>query len=144
MKKMVISVVKVARILFVCVENTGRSQMAEAFLRRHAPHICAASAGTVPRSTVNPVVADAMGEVGIDIRGNTPKHLTQDMIDGSTVINMGCVDHDTCPALFAKNIMDWQIPDPKGRALEEVREIHDHIESKIRELADELGCEREQ
>ncbi len=57
---------------------------------------------------------------------------------------MGCVDHDTCPALFAKNIRDWQIPEPKGRALEDVREIRDHIESKIRELADELGCEREQ
>ena len=82
LKKAVISVVKAARILFVCVENAGRSQMAEAFLRRHAPHICAASAGTVPRSTVNPVVADAMDEVGIDIKGNTPKRLTQDMIDG--------------------------------------------------------------
>ncbi len=57
---------------------------------------------------------------------------------------MGCVDHDTCPALFAKNIRDWQIPEPKGRALEDVREIRDHIESKIRELADELGCERKQ
>ena len=135
--------VKAARILFVCVENAGRSQMAEAFLRRHAPHICAASAGTVPRSAVNPVVADAMDEVGIDIKGNTPKRLTQDMIDGSTVINMGCVDRDACLALFTKNIRDWQIPDPKGRTLEEVMEIRDHIESKIRELADELGCERE-
>lgn len=127
------------RVLFVCVENAGRSQMAEAFMRRHAPHMRAASAGTMPGRAVNPAVADAMAEVGIDVGGNVPRRLDPGMARGAVVVGMGCADGDTCPAVQARAYLDWKIPDPKGKTLGEVRKIRDQIESRVRELIRELG-----
>ena len=126
-------------ILFVCVENAGRSLMAEAFMRRHAPHVAVASAGTRPAGRPNGVVVQAMREVGIDV-AKTPQALTGGMIDSSSrVVNMGCIDKEACPALFVDGVDDWGIPDPKGRSIEEVRKIRDLIEARVRDLAERLG-----
>ena len=121
------------KILFVCVENAGRSQMAEAFFRKYMPKgFEAISAGTKPNTQVNPIVSQAMNEIGIDIENQIPKYISQQIIDESEkAINMGCVDKESCPALFMKDILDWQIPDPKGKSIEEVRKIRDQIKAKV-------------
>jgi arsenate reductase (thioredoxin) len=121
------------KILFVCVENAGRSQMAEAFFRKYMPKgFEAISAGTKPSTQVNPIVLQAMKEIGIDIENQTPKHISQQIISESEkTINMGCMDKESCPALFMKDILDWQIPDPKGKSIEEVRKIRDQIKTKV-------------
>ena len=121
------------KILFVCVENAGRSQMAEAFFKKYMPKgFEAISAGTNPSTQVNPIVSQVMNEIDIDIENQTPKHISQQIIDESEkAINMGCVDKESCPALFMKNILDWQIPDPKGKSIEEVRKIRDQIKAKV-------------
>jgi protein-tyrosine-phosphatase len=125
------------KILFVCVENAGRSQMAEAFFRKHAPDkFYASSAGTKPISKVNSVVVEAMKEVGINIQDNIPKSLTNEMLSDSMAVNMGCMDKESCPAL--KDVLDWSIPDPKGKPIEEVRKIRDQIEFKVMELVKKL------
>ena len=124
------------KILFVCVENAGRSQMAEAFFRKYAPEkFLVSSAGTKPSTQINPVVVQVMNEVGIDIENNIPKHLSNEMLDDSTTaVNMGCMDKETCPALFVKDVLDWNISDPKGKPIEDVRRIRDQIETKVKEL----------
>lgn len=121
------------KILFVCVENAGRSQMAEAFFRKYVSKgFEAISAGTKPSAQVNPIVLQAMKEIGIDIENQTPKNISQQIIDESEqAINMGCIDNESCPALFMKDVLDWQIPDPKGKSIEEVRKIRDQIEIKV-------------
>ena len=121
------------KILFICVENAGRSQMAEAFFRKYMPKgFEAISAGTKPSTKVNPIVLQAMKEIGIDIENQTPKHISQQIISESDkAINMGCMDKESCPALFMKDILDWQIPDPKGKSIEEVRKIRDQIKTKV-------------
>ena len=121
------------KILFVCVENAGRSQMAEAFFRKYMPRgFEAISAGTKPSAQVNPIVSQAMNELGIDIENQTPKPISQQIISESEkAINMGCIDKESCPALFMKDILDWQIPDPKGKPIEEVRKIRDQIKTKV-------------
>ena len=121
------------KILFVCVENAGRSQMAEAFFRKYmSKGFEAISAGTKPSMHVNPIVLQAMKEIGIDIENQTPKNISQQIIDESEqAINMGCIDNESCPALFMKDVLDWQIPDPKGKSIEEVRKIRDQIEIKV-------------
>jgi len=121
------------KILFVCVENAGRSQMAEAFFRKYMPKgFEAISAGTKPSTQVNPIVLQAMKEINIDIENQTPKNISQQIIDESEMaINMGCIDKESCPALFVKDILDWQIPDPKGKPIEEVRKIRDQIKTKV-------------
>lgn len=121
------------KILFVCVENAGRSQMAEAFFRKYMPKgFEAISAGTKPSTHVNPIVLQAMKEIGIDIENQTPKHISQQIIDESEkAINMGCIDKESCPVLFMKNTVDWQILDPKGKSIEEVRKIRDQIKAKV-------------
>jgi protein-tyrosine-phosphatase len=121
------------KILFVCVENAGRSQMAEAFFRKYMPKgFEAISAGTKPSTQVNPIVLQAMKEIGIYIENQTPKHISQQIISESEkAINMGCIDKESCPALFMKDILDWQIPDPKGKSIEEVRKIRDQIKTKV-------------
>ncbi len=129
------------RVLFVCVENAGRSQMAEAFAARYG--LSAASAGTLPSETVNPSVVEAMREVGIDISSNRPRLLTKEMIDASAlVVTMGCSVEDVCPrpliAKMRKKLMDWHIEDPKGKSIENVREIRKEIEDKVRSLASEI------
>jgi arsenate reductase len=120
--------------LFVCVHNAGRSQMAEAFAKRRG--LKAASAGTVPASSVNPAVVQAMKEKGIDISSSTPKLLTPEMIDDATLVfTMGCSVEEVCPrpmlAKMQKKLVDWKIEDPKGKTLEEVRNIRDEVESKV-------------
>ena len=127
------------KILFVCVENAGRSQIAEAFFRKYAPKkFQAISAGTNPGTEVNPIVVEAMKEVGIDI-SQKPKSLSNDMIENSfQTVNMGCMNKEQCPALFVNDVLDWGIDDPKGKSLDEVRIIRDQIKSKILELIKQL------
>ena len=127
-------------ILFVCVENAGRSQMAEGFFRKHAPEgYEPISAGTKPTSQINPVVIQAMSEVGIDIRQQKPKDITEDMMRNSTkIVNMGCMDKSFCPTLFIPNLIDWGMEDPKGKSIEQVREIRDDIEQRVIHLVADL------
>ena len=124
------------KVLFVCVENAGRSQMAEAFGRAYG--LEASSAGTVPAEKVNPLVVQIMKERGISLPGK-PKTLTQDMIrEADLVVTMGCSVQQVCPKpmieQMEKKLVDWQIEDPKGKSIEEVKEIASQIESKVLEL----------
>lgn len=124
-------------ILFVCVENASRSQMAEGFFNKYAPRgFCAVSAGTKPAGQINPLALQAMKEVGIDIGLQKSKMITDNMIRNSAKsINMGCMDRSDCPLLFLNNPVDWSIKDPKDRPIETIREIRDEIERRVRELA---------
>lgn len=127
-------------ILFVCVENAGRSQMAEGFFNKYAPKgYRAVSAGTKPAGQVSPLAVQAMKEAGIDIGRQRSKIITDDMIRGSAkAVNMGCMDRSDCPLLFLNNPLDWGVEDPKGRPIEEVRKIRDEIERRVKELAENL------
>ena len=127
-------------VLFVCVENAGRSQMAEGFFRKYAPAgYSAVSAGTRPAGNVNPVVMEAMKEVGIDIGTQKSKMITDEMVRGSVkAVNMGCMDRAECPVLFLNNPVDWGIEDPKGKNIERVRIIRDEIERRVIELVKDL------
>ena len=124
-------------VLFVCVENAGRSQMAEGFFRKYLPRgYMTLSAGTKPVSKINPLVVDVMKEVGIDISNQKSKEITEDMMRNSTkIVNMGCMDKSFCPTLFIPNLIDWGIEDPKGKSIEQVREIRDEIDGRVRHLA---------
>ena len=128
------------KILFVCVENAGRSQMAEIFFKKYAPKgYEAISAGTKPTPEVNPIAVEAMKEIGIDLGKQKPKVLTNEIIKDSILsVNMGCMDRTECPAVFMKNSVDWNIEDPKGEPIEKVREIRDNIEQKVRQLCKTL------
>ena len=123
-------------VLFVCVQNAGRSQMAEGFFRKYAPKgLETISAGTVPTSQINPIAVEAMKEVGIDISSQKPKDLTEDMMrNATTIVNMGCMDDKYCPALFLPKVIDWGIEDPKDKPIEKVREIRDEIEKRVLEI----------
>jgi arsenate reductase len=127
-------------MLFVCVENAGRSQMAEGFFRKYATEEYEPiSAGTKPSSQINPIVVQAMDEVGVDIRQQKPKDITEDMMRNSTkIVNMGCMDKSFCPTLFISNLIDWGIEDPKGKPIEEIREIRDDIEQRVNQLVTNL------
>ena len=129
-------------ILFVCVENAGRSQMAEGFFnQKYAPKgYRAISAGTRPASQINPLAVEVMKEVGIDIiSSQKPKIITEDMIKSSDKsVNMGCIDKAECPMLFINNVIDWGIEDPKGKPIDKVREIRDDIERRVKEIAQSL------
>ena len=129
-----------SKILFVCVENAGRSQMAEGFFRKLGPsNFEVMSAGTKPASEINPTAVQVMKEVNIDISQNKSTTLTSEMMSESdTVINMGCMDKESCPALFVEDIDDWNIEDPKGKSIEHVRKIRDGIEARVLELVDSL------
>jgi arsenate reductase len=125
-------------ILFVCVENAGRSQMAQAFAEKNG--LRANSAGTVPASRVNPIVVEAMKEKGIDVSKNVPKMLTPEMINrADLVITMGCSVEEVCPkpmlAQMQKKLIDWNLKDPKGKSLPEVRGIRDEIEKRVVDLS---------
>jgi arsenate reductase (thioredoxin) len=123
-------------ILFVCVENAGRSQMAEGFFNKSAPEgYRADSAGTKPVSQINPVVIDVIKEVGIDISNQKSKEIIEDMMRNSfKTVNMGCMDKESCPTLFLPNVIDWNLEDPKGKRIEKVREIRDEVEQRVKEL----------
>jgi len=127
-------------ILFVCVENAGRSQMAEAFFRKFAPNrYNVSSAGTTPSSQLNPIVIQVMKEIGIDMINQQPKLLSDSIIEHSSkTVNMGCMDKESCPSLFVKDVLDWNISDPKEKLLDEVREIRDEIKSKVMTLIKSL------
>ena len=128
-------------ILFVCVENAGRSQMAEGFFnQRYAPKgYHAISAGTRPVSQINPLSVQAMNEVGVDISSQKSKIITEDMIRSSAKsVNMGCIEKAECPMLFMNNVIDWGIEDPKGKPIEKVREIRDEIDTRVGEIAESL------
>jgi arsenate reductase (thioredoxin) len=121
------------KILFVCVENTGRSQMAEAFAKKYG--VEASSAGNKPAEAVNPVVIEAMKEKGIDISKNKPKQLTFQMAqDADLIVTMGCNEQGICPGPFFKPTIDWALGDPKGKPIEKVREIRDEIEQRVKKL----------
>ena len=130
-------------ILFVCVENAGRSQMAEAFFRKYAPDDYEPkSAGTHHKSQINPLAVQVMKEVGIDISNQKPKEMTEDMIRNATkIINMGCMDKNFCPTSFVHNVIDWGIEDPKGKPIEKVKEIRDEIERRVKEIVEEMKKE---
>jgi protein-tyrosine-phosphatase len=127
-------------ILFVCVENAGRSQMAQAFAEKLG--LKAVSAGPIPSSRVNPMVVEAMRERGIDLSRRSPKILTSDMISQARlVVMMGCSVEEACPkpmlAAMQKKLVDWHLDDPKGKSIDEVRRIRDEIEKRVREIARE-------
>jgi len=128
-------------VLFVCVHNSGRSQMAEAFFNHMAKGKAQAySAGTQPADEVNPVVVEAMRETGINISGNKPKMLTMDMVEkAARMITMGCgaEAEAVCPASFVQT-EDWALEDPAGKTLEQVRKIRDEIKKRVEKLLAEL------
>jgi arsenate reductase len=124
------------RILFVCVENAGRSQMAEAFARLYGTgKIEASSAGTMPAAKVNPLVVQVMREKGVDLSGSKPKLITNQMVqEADTIIVMGCSAQGFCPAPLLNKVVDWGIEDPKGKPIEKIREIRDEIERRVNKL----------
>ena len=125
-------------VLFVCVHNAGRSQMAAAFLKHHGgARVEVLSAGSAPANTINPSVVEAMLEVGIDISAEVPKVLTIEAVQESdVVITMGC--GDACPFYPGKRYLDWKLDDPAGQGVESVRPIRDEIEKRILNLLSEL------
>jgi len=126
-------------VLFVCVHNAGRSQMAAAFLSHLSKGtVEVRSAGTQPADEVNPVVVEAMKEKGIDLFGAIPKVLTTEAVqDSDVVITMGC--GDACPYFPGKRYLDWKLADPAGVGLEAVRPIRDEIEALVRALIEEIA-----
>ena len=127
-------------ILFVCTENAGRSQMAEAFFKKFSKsNFDVISAGTIPSETLNPTVVMGMKEIGIDIIKQKPKLLSNSMIKNSVkTVNMGCMDKQNCPALFVHEIDNWNIPDPKTQSIEGVRKIRDQIKLDVLKLITSL------
>ncbi|MFD3686525.1 arsenate reductase ArsC [Nocardiopsis sp. NPDC058631] len=126
-------------VLFVCVHNAGRSQMAAAWLHHLSQgRIEVRSAGSAPADTLNPAVVEAMAEVGIDITDQHPKLLTVDAVEASDVcVTMGC--GDTCPIFPGKRYLDWELPDPAGQGVESVRPIRDEIRKRVEELIEETA-----
>ena len=127
------------KILFVCVENAGRSQMAEAFANEYGKDkFVVSSAGNKPADKVSPIVVEVLKEKDIDISMNKPKLLTfQIALDADLIVTMGCNDQEICPGPFFKPTVDWQLEDPKGKPIEKVREIRDEIERKVQRLIEE-------
>jgi arsenate reductase len=129
-------------VLFVCVHNAGRSQMAAGFLRDMAgDRVDVRSAGSMPADRINPVAVAAMAEVGIDITAEQPKVLTTDAVqDSDVVITMGC--GDACPFFPGKRYEDWELDDPAGQGIDAVRPIRDDIRARIERLLAELVAQR--
>ncbi len=126
------------RVLFVCVHNAGRSQMAAGFMEKlGGGKIEVLSAGSAPKDSINPVAVEAMAEKGIDIANRKPKILSTEAVQASdVVITMGC--GDTCPFFPGKRYEDWVLDDPAGKPIEEVRVIRDEIEKRVQTLVTEL------
>jgi arsenate reductase len=125
-------------VLFVCVHNAGRSQMAAALLDHYARgRVRVRSAGSTPADEINPAAAEAMAEVGIDISKGFPKLLADQVVrDADVVVTMGC--GDACPIYPGKRYLDWDLPDPAGKPVEEVRPIRDEIDRRVRSLLGQL------
>ena len=128
------------KVLFVCVHNSGRSQMAEAFTRvLSAGRVEAISAGTVPGATLNPVVTEAMKERGVSMDGQYPKVIDQQMVDDADhAFTMGCKIDGSCPATFVPS-EDWGLDDPAGQSIETVRRIRDEVEARVRGMLERIG-----
>ncbi|WP_034268129.1 arsenate reductase ArsC [Haloechinothrix halophila] len=128
----------VPEVLFVCVHNAGRSQMAAALLDHHADgRVLVRSAGSAPADSVNPAVIEVMAELGLDLSTAFPKPLTTDAVEASdVVITMGC--GDACPVFPGKRYLDWQLDDPAGQDVDTVRRIRDDIDTRVRDLLGEL------
>jgi arsenate reductase (thioredoxin) len=128
----------VPEVLFVCVHNAGRSQMAAALLDHYAQgRVQVRSAGSEPADRINPVVVEAMAELGLDVSKEFPKPLTTDGVRAAdVVITMGC--GDACPIFPGKRYEDWELDDPAGASLDEVRRIRDDIAARVRRLLEEL------
>ena len=126
-------------VLFVCVHNAGRSQMAAGYMRQIAgDRVTVLSAGSEPAEHVNPVAVEVMAEEGIDIAGNQPKVLSTEAVqDSDVVITMGC--GDTCPFFPGKRYEDWELDDPAGRGIEEVRTIRDQIRARVEALIADIA-----
>ncbi|MEI5584385.1 MULTISPECIES: arsenate reductase ArsC [unclassified Agromyces] len=125
-------------VLFVCVHNAGRSQMAAGYLRElGGDRVEVRSAGSAPEDEINPVAVEAMAEEGIDIAGNAPKVLTTEAVrESDVVITMGC--GDACPVFPGKRYEDWELDDPAGRGIEAVRPIRDEIRRRVEQLIAEI------
>jgi arsenate reductase len=125
-------------VLFLCVHNAGRSQMAAALLEREVKGaVTVYSAGSAPGEVLNPAVVEALQEIGIDISGNQPKKLTEQMgLDADVIVTMGC--GDACPYYPGKRYLDWQLRDPAGESIETVRVIRDDILGRVQVLVAEL------
>jgi arsenate reductase (thioredoxin) len=130
-----------ACVLFVCLHNAGRSQMSQALFERAADgRHTALSAGTTPAEHVHPEVAEVMREVGIELSGRRPQLLTRELAEhADLIVTMGCGDQ--CPYVSGKRYIDWELPDPKGRPLVEVRATRDEIERRVDSLVAELDRE---
>ena len=130
-----------ARVLFVCLHNAGRSQMSQALFEVAASGAHEAeSAGTTPAERVHPEVVEVMRELNIDVAGARPQGLTREMAErADVVVTMGCGDE--CPYIPGKRYLDWDLPDPKGRPLEEVRAIRDDIAARVEELVRDLDAD---
>jgi arsenate reductase len=126
-------------VLFLCVHNAGRSQMAAALMREHAAdRVRVLSRGSEPAATLNPAVVAAMAELGIDISAETPQRWTDDEArTADVIVTMGC--GDACPFYPGIRYVDWELPDPAGRTLDEVRPIRDDIDRRVRALLEELA-----
>jgi arsenate reductase (thioredoxin) len=133
-----VSAERLPEVLFVCVHNAGRSQMAAALLERHAVgRVVVRSAGSTPADEINPAVVAVMEEIGIDLSEAVPKILTTDSVEGSdVVVTMGC--GDACPVFPGKRYLDWELDDPAGRSVDEVRAIRDQIDERVKSLVGEL------
>jgi len=131
-----------ARVLFVCLHNAGRSQMSRALFELEAAgRHDAGSAGTEPAERVHPEVADAMAEIGVDIAGRVPQRLTAELAEwADVVVTMGCGDR--CPYVPGTRYVDWDLPDPKGRPIEEVRATREKIRERVAALVRELDAPR--
>jgi arsenate reductase len=128
----------VPEVLFVCVHNAGRSQMAAGLMAKHAgPRIVVRSAGSAPADGVNPAVVEVMREVGVDVSQEFPTALTTDAVEtADVVVTMGC--GDACPVFPGKRYLDWDLPDPSGLPGEAIRPIRDEIDARVRALVAEL------
>jgi arsenate reductase len=127
-----------ATVLFVCLHNAGRSQMSQALFERAVEgRHRALSAGTTPAEHVHPEVIEAMRELGVDLADRRPQLLTRELAEqADLIVTMGCGDQ--CPYIPGKRYLDWELPDPKGRPLAEVRATRDEIDRRVRALSDEL------
>jgi protein-tyrosine-phosphatase len=126
-------------VLFVCVHNAGRSQMAAALLQRHAGgRVQVRSAGSTPAEEVDPAVVEAMAEVGVDLASAIPRRLhDEDVLEADVVVTMGC--GDACPVYPGKRYEDWDLPDPAGKTFEQVRPIRDEIDRRVRTLLEQIA-----
>jgi protein-tyrosine-phosphatase len=129
------------KVLFVCVENAGRSQIAEAFAKTYGKgKVEAKSAGTMPAKEVNPIIIQVMREKEIDLSAKKPELIANEMVrEADMIIVMGCSAQGFCPATFLNKVIDWGIEDPKDKPIEKVREIRDEIERKVKKLIEEIN-----